>query len=96
MLGSYMGNRVANIYDDVTDTINRQMSSYAVVPSWAHSQLSAEDLSAELREKRLGELRVKVRALAAIEEAEFKEKVLGMSEEERSEVRSRGAVRLVQ
>ena len=93
LVGAYAGFRIANIYDDTTDTMNRQLAPFAAVPSWAHGQLSAEDLSAELREKRLHELRDKVAALARIEEAEFKAKLAGMSEAELREARAKGAVR---
>lgn len=94
VVGAYAGNHLAHVYDDTTDTLNHQLSSYAALPSWAHSQLSPEDLSAELREKRTGQLREKVRALAVLEEAEYKAKVMGMGEEELREARMRGAVRI--
>ena len=95
LVGAYAGFRLANIYDDTTDTLNRQLSAYAALPSWAHSQLSSDDLNAELREKRKAQLREKVQALAAIEEAEFKAKLQGMGAEELQEARARGAVRLM-
>ena len=94
LVGGYAGNRLAHVYDDTTAAVNRQMTSYALLPSWAHGELTPEDLSAELREKRLAQLRSSARALAAIEEAEYKERLAAMGEEELRSLRAEGAVRI--
>ena len=72
LMGAFLGHKLAAVYDDTTDELNRQYASYASLPSWAYSQLTAEELSAELRDQRLATLRAKFDALAAVEEAEFK------------------------
>ncbi len=94
LVGSYAGFRLANVYDDTTATVNRQNTAYALLPTWAHGQLGAEELSAELRERRLAQLRSKVGALEAIEEAEYKAQLAGMGEEELRALRAAGAVRI--
>lgn len=43
-VGAYGGYRLARIYDDTTDTINKQYSSAASLPMWMYSQLSQEEL----------------------------------------------------
>lgn len=42
--GGLAGARLAAIYDDTADVLNRQSASYASLPSWAHGQLSPEHL----------------------------------------------------
>ena len=51
--------------------LNRQFASYASLPSWAYSQLSPEDVDAELRERRLLEAARQFEELSADEEADY-------------------------
>ena len=44
--GGLGGARLAAIYDDTADVLNRQSAAYASLPSWAHGQLSPEHLGA--------------------------------------------------
>ena len=46
-VGGLAGARLAAIYDDTADVLNRQSASYASLPSWAHGQLSPEHLGAD-------------------------------------------------
>ena len=68
---AYSLGRLAAIYDDSTDVLNRQLSGYAALPSWAHAQLAPEQLDAELRERRLAEAADKFERLAELEERDF-------------------------
>jgi hypothetical protein len=94
LIGLYMGSHVGAVFDDTESVVHRQLASYVVLPAWVHSQLSPEDLAAELKRKQLEELRGKFAALSALEEAEYKVRVAGMSGEEVAAEREAGKVRL--
>ena len=66
-----MGYRTALIYDDTTDTLNRQYAAFTSLPSWAHAQLAPNELAAELRDQRIAAFDAKFAALAALEERAF-------------------------
>jgi hypothetical protein len=74
-IGAYGGSRLAALYDDTTDTINKQYASAASLPMWMYSQLSPEELDSELRAQRLAEYTRKYEALAAAEEKEYLERL---------------------
>jgi len=46
LAGAAGGARLAALYDDTADVLNRQSASFASLPSWAYAQLSPEDLGA--------------------------------------------------
>jgi hypothetical protein len=51
----FAGYRLARVYDDTTDTINKQYASAAALPMWMYSQLSPQELGTWGRAR--GELR---------------------------------------
>jgi len=69
--GAYLGARLAAIYDDSADALNRRHAARALLPSWAHAHLSPDDVGAELRDRRLAEAAGKFEALAEAEERAF-------------------------
>jgi hypothetical protein len=70
VVGGYLGLRLAAIYDDTNKVLTRQYAAYASLPSWAHAQLDRDELSAELRGRRLAEFDAKFKALEILEEKE--------------------------
>lgn len=74
MLGigfAYFGHVLGEFYDDTNKVLAKQQSGYASLPTWAYSQLSPEELDAELKEQKIHTLHQKYIQLASIEEKEY-------------------------
>ena len=95
LVGWYVGSCLGAVFDDTEKTMHRQLSTYVSLPGWVHNQLSAEDLATELKRKKLEELKEKFDLLSQLEEAEYKEQLAAMSEEELRESREKGRVRMM-